>query len=100
MTNTRDRLANIIGAHASQAHRYHAADAILAALPDLVKPLVWRDCLGDKRADTPFGHYIVRGQTLTINVHSGLPPTLHTDPIGAAEGDYRRRVMMSLGVEL
>lgn len=56
MTTTRNRLAEIIGAHASHAHRYEAADAILAALPDLVKPLVWRD--------------------------------------------YRRRVMMTLGVEL
>lgn len=35
MTDLRERLASIIGAHANQAPRYETADAILAAFPQM-----------------------------------------------------------------
>lgn len=60
MTDFREKLAKIIGDHASQAHRYGAADAIIAALPDMVQPLGWeREDDGSLTAESVIGLYAV-----------------------------------------
>jgi hypothetical protein len=56
-----DSLVNVLEHYRSAYDiEYHAADAILAALPDMIPDLVW-DYRGDVSctAHTPFGKYLV-----------------------------------------
>jgi len=65
MTDLRDKIAAVIWEN-DRARVACVADAIIAALPDMVAPLVWRDTHGVWRAETPWGDYKVYGRILTL----------------------------------
>ena len=79
---------------------HEVADAILAALPGMVKPLVWSNSYGVWRAETPFGEYKVMGRVLTLplpmnpqQVHNGVDSSK-----AAAQAHYVAQIMSALGV--
>jgi hypothetical protein len=64
MTDMREQIAEILRKYCYEGHNGRrldvAADAILAAMPDMIAPLVW-DYRGNVSctAHTPFGKYLV-----------------------------------------
>jgi len=66
MTDMRDNIARIVADEKNGGDPYDIAEDIMAALPGMVAPLVWRDTHGVWRAKTPWGDYKVYGRILTL----------------------------------
>lgn len=122
MTDIREKLADAIEAGMGNVHDMDttfgqyaeaAADAIIDALPSLVKPMKWRESdTGDWICDTVFGRYqIQRGAArwccmcamgVRHRPSGDEGPTWHRTEVAAkaaAQSDYTRRILAALGVE-
>ncbi len=108
--SARELIAGIIGPHAWGAiypeNRLKAADAILAAMPEIVRgmvvPLVWRDSYGVWRAETPFGDYKVCGRILSLPLPMN-PQQVHADEDAAkaaANAHHEAQIMAGLGIKV
>jgi hypothetical protein len=78
------------------------ADDIVAALPGMIQPLVWRDSYGVLRAETPWGDYKVCGRILSLPLPMN-PQQVHLDEQSAkaaANAHHAAQVMTAFGVVL
>lgn len=97
----RDKIAGIIeDIDQDDGGAVEMADAIIAALPDMVPELVWVDSYGVLQSPAPFGRYTITGKILT------LPGTMRpqmicndlTEAKAAANAHYRAAIMKGLGL--
>lgn len=103
----REKIAEMIHTAASEAGRftYHdTADEIIAALPDMVKPLEWVDLHGDGSLyqtsnENPIDYHAVINSRGRLGFwYFGLYDTLESAK-AAAQAEYASRIMQALGVE-
>jgi hypothetical protein len=112
----RDQLAKLVEeplwGSAARERSYETADAIIAALPDMVQPLVWEDFdgRGAKAAAWNKANYLINkwsdGRFDLVESYPGYQggyiaesryPTIEAAK-AAAQADYTRRILSTFGI--
>jgi hypothetical protein len=108
----RDQLAKLVEeplwGSTARERSYETADAIIAALPDMVQPLVWIRGAGcwrvkDEDGATLYEAYGGNGTTLCAHwrradVGRNIPAENLGDAKAAAQADYTRRILSAFGI--
>jgi hypothetical protein len=103
MSDLREKIADICDAEIQSDHPscYVLADAIIAALPSMVKPLEWVDLHGDGSLyqtsnENPIDyHAVINSRGRSGFWYFGLYGTLEAAK-EAAQADYKRRILSAL----
>jgi len=71
----------------ADAQDFHAADAIIAALPDMIAPLVWESCGGSHKVESVVGTYRIEVGPNQLETGKPLIGWAHNDEYAYHHGE-------------